>query len=940
MIVGRTDQLATLDQALDAAEGGSAARVLLVGEAGMGATTLLARTRRAARRRGFVTVAASAPPGEDEVPFALVHDMLAGLVASGSGGSSPGSSPVPEWRVALLEPTTATPSSMSRALHRSLAQVVRDAPAVVTADDLQWADDSSRATLALVGAQLADERVALVAATRPPVDDRFGTWTHSDCPPLSRDDAATLLADAAGMPVDPHVADAVTDAWGGCPQAIVECRRLLTRDQLAGREPLPDPIPLSEQLQRAWLPVLRALSPSARCAVTALSVLDTIRPELVSHVLADVGAELADIEQARRAGLLCTGPHGTPAVCSPLVRTAVLNASPPSTIRALHRQVADVAERVRAPVAVTVRHLARAGAPGDTEIADRLADQARRALARDQPEVAARALTGAADLVVDDAARRRELAVAGARVLLTQTTTSRGSAPLLDLLTSTELTPADRVWREWLRAEVLAETDLHQSACAAMAAAHHARDSHPALVTWLLWDVAATSWTADDPRLALDAARELDDWTRSGGTLGRLAPVWLPRTLLGAALLEHGAAEEGARLLREARRQSADWRPSERTPLGLLINVVALDELMMAEDPPRGVRLEELLLRLEDDRDATMAATMVLAAWQAARRGDLRVAAADARSAHELARAVRATPEQLASLCLLVQVQATTDPDNPGTDVARVRQLARRVGHHRALAEADRADGLRALAGGRVETAIAALEPVDGCRLRGRSSSDSLLAGRVDLVEAYVHAHRVADAAGVATDVFPSLRALAPDDPGAVGLRERTTALLDDDADADDRFAAAEDAFARAHDSVQLARTHLLHAQLLRRHRRPGAARAQARRAVRLVESLGADAWLDAAHAELACREHAAATTGHAAQRLTPQERRVAEAVSHGGSTREVAEALVLSPRTVEFHLANVYRKLGVHNRAQLANVVAASGAPHPSSVSDRPSSP
>jgi DNA-binding NarL/FixJ family response regulator len=97
---------------------------------------------------------------------------------------------------------------------------------------------------------------------------------------------------------------------------------------------------------------------------------------------------------------------------------------------------------------------------------------------------------------------------------------------------------------------------------------------------------------------------------------------------------------------------------------------------------------------------------------------------------------------------------------------------------------------------------------------------------------------------------------------------------------------------------------------------------------------------LDAAHAELACREHAAATTGHAAQRLTPQERRVAEAVSHGGSTREVAEALVLSPRTVEFHLANVYRKLGVHNRAQLANVVAASGAPHPSSVSDRPSSP
>ncbi len=52
---------------------------------------------------------------------------------------------------------------------------------------------------------------------------------------------------------------------------------------------------------------------------------------------------------------------------------------------------------------------------------------------------------------------------------------------------------------------------------------------------------------------------------------------------------------------------------------------------------------------------------------------------------------------------------------------------------------------------------------------------------------------------------------------------------------------------------------------------------------------------------------------------LTSQEHAVARAVASGGSNREIAEALFLSPRTVEHHLGNVYRKLGVHSRAALA---------------------
>ncbi len=927
MIVGRADQLATLDQALGAAEGGRSVSVLVEGDAGMGTTTLLEWTRREARHRGFVTAAASAAYGEDDVPFALVHDVLTSLLSSGRDGGRA----VQEWRVTLVEPPAPTPTSMSTALHRRLVEASRDAPVLLTVDDVQWADESSRSVLALVASRLVDERVALVVGTRPPADDRFGSWSVVDCPPLSRDDAITLLTHVAGSPVDPVVADAVTAAWGGCPHAITECRRLLSPRQLAGREPLPDPMPVADQLRAAWLPTVRAMSVSARRAVTALCVLDSSRPELVSRVLSDVGCTLGDLDEARHGGLVTVGHDGVPTIASPVVRATVLDDAPESTIRALHRQVADVARRVQAPVAVVVAHLSQSGRPGDDDVAGALEEQARRALARDQPEVAAAAYTRAAQLVADDPERERDLAVTAARVWLTQTTTPRGSAALLATLTSLDLTPADRVWRDWLRAEVLSDDDLHQAACAAMAAAAHARDSHPDLVTWLLWDVVATAWTADDPQLALEAARQLDGWYRSGRSRTDPEPGWLPETLLGAALLEAGDSDAGARLLRQARRRSAPWQPTSRTPLATLINVVALDELMMADDLPRDVRLEELMLRLGEDRDATLAATIVLTAWNAARRSDLRTASRQARAAYDLARAVRAAPEEISSLCLLVQVQAHTDPSSGAEpEIGQLRRLARRVGHHRALAEADRAVGLGALANGRVDDAITSLEPVDAARLHGRSSSDSLLAGRVDLVEAYVQAHRGTEAAQSARTVLRSLDALAPDDAGAAGLRDRTTALLLDDDDAQALYASAEDAFAQAHDSVQQARTHLQHARYLRRHHRPTAARDQAGRAVHLLDLVGAAAWTEAARAERSCGEHTAAMSGHSLDRLTPQERRVAEAVSDGASTREAAEALVLSPRTVEFHLGNVYRKLGVHNRAQLANALTDTPAQHP----------
>ena len=61
---------------------------------------------------------------------------------------------------------------------------------------------------------------------------------------------------------------------------------------------------------------------------------------------------------------------------------------------------------------------------------------------------------------------------------------------------------------------------------------------------------------------------------------------------------------------------------------------------------------------------------------------------------------------------------------------------------------------------------------------------------------------------------------------------------------------------------------------------------------------------------------------------LTPQELRVAEAVRRGGTNRQIAAELFLSPKTVEFHLRQIYAKLGVHSRAQLVAALAEKGRP------------
>jgi DNA-binding CsgD family transcriptional regulator len=118
------------------------------------------------------------------------------------------------------------------------------------------------------------------------------------------------------------------------------------------------------------------------------------------------------------------------------------------------------------------------------------------------------------------------------------------------------------------------------------------------------------------------------------------------------------------------------------------------------------------------------------------------------------------------------------------------------------------------------------------------------------------------------------------------------------------------------------ARTALAYGIALRRMRKRMAAREALGTALDIFDSLGAAPWAERARQELrACGQTARKRDPSTLLRLTPQELQVARFVAEGRPTREVAAQLFLSPRTVEFHLRNVFTKLGISSRTELAGL-------------------
>jgi len=216
-----------------------------------------------------------------------------------------------------------------------------------------------------------------------------------------------------------------------------------------------------------------------------------------------------------------------------------------------------------------------------------------------------------------------------------------------------------------------------------------------------------------------------------------------------------------------------------------------------------------------------------------------------------------------------------------------------------------------ALGLGRPDEAIRRLERVcfdDQGELRHRS------AWAVDLVEAYVRVSRLEDARAT---VAKMERRDWPEGTYRLGVQTcRGLVAPEDEFDGHFLEALAGNASAEA---FPRARAELWFGQRLRRARRRAEARTWLRLAIDRFELCGATAWADQARAELAATGETMRRSSAAVSDLTAQELKVALAVAEGATNKEAAARLFLSPKTVEFHLGKVYRKLGVRSRTELA---------------------
>ena len=289
-------------------------------------------------------------------------------------------------------------------------------------------------------------------------------------------------------------------------------------------------------------------------------------------------------------------------------------------------------------------------------------------------------------------------------------------------------------------------------------------------------------------------------------------------------------------------------------------------------------------------------------------------ALADAEEAVALAEQTGQDPALVIALGMLATVHAWHGDAAAASDAAeRAIALADRrrlplpaIYSHHALA-------MLAVSSDRPEEAVERLELVRAEALPGN------VLWAPHLVHAYVRAGRRDDAAELVEHYARSIsrRRIAP------AMLERMRALIAPPAEAEAHFHAALDLHTVGPAPFELARTRLAYGEWLLEQERRDEAREQLRAALAGFEQVEAVPFAERARHELRAAGAATRAAPERAAELTPHELRVAQLVAQGLTNREAAAALFVSAKTVEHHLRNVFRKLGIRRRAELARLMA-----------------
>jgi DNA-binding CsgD family transcriptional regulator len=904
VLVGREPERQLLRALVEGAREGTAGTLVVRGEPGVGKSALLDELM--AYARDDTVLRTQGLEAEAPLAFAALHRLLRPLTRLRGGLPTPQARAL---RVAFGEEEGASvePFLVGVATLSILTTAAEENPVLCVVDDAHWLDAATAGALLFCAHRLGADRVALVFAAR---DAAWGTFDPQGLRELvltGLDPAAShaLLQARLGAATGPQVLERIVAETRGNPLALLELPAELTPDQLSGVDPLPSQLHLTSRVERLFLDRSRRLPPDVQTALLLAAADDSSEPDVARRAAAALGLDAdADLQAAVDSGLLVESATSL-SLRHPLVRSAVYQAATGAQRRQVHRALAEALSGHGDPDR-EAWHRASAAEGPDPAVVRALEGAGSRAQRRGG-HVAALAAYERAAALCDDPTKRTGLTVAAAR---SAWACGRAGQAQALLSKAREATNDPLLLADIARLRGHIEVNLGS-----------ASEAHRIFVD------AAQAVYPIDPARALDIGVAAAVMRTFGADSGTALPVTgalvvpvagdPPRTLclrhLLAAMTQVAEGDWSAATAALDRALELGDQVEDRDVLWNLANAALQLGADRAQQRFYGFALSRA-------REAG-AVTAVVYCLQRLCFGQY--------LAGDLV-AVRNSAEEAISLGESIGQPAMTAPP-----IAWLSVLA-------ALQDLDEYDHLLA----RLEELVAAYplgiltDPVHDLTrwakgLRAAGSGDSAGAvhhlarfrlpvlARMSAAERIEAAVRAGDLAA-ARDWTEELArfAEATGRPWALATVAFGRALTADHAEADALFRESLAHHADAGRPLDAARAQLAYGEWLRRSQRRVDARQYLREAVETFQDLRAESLAARANQELrASGETARKRDPSTLVKLTPTELQIARLVSSGLSNKDVAAQCWISPRTVAFHLRNVFAKAGVTSRGELAQL-------------------
>jgi DNA-binding CsgD family transcriptional regulator len=907
-LTGRRTERTVMDRLIEAVQMGESQALVVVGEPGIGKTALLEYA--AGQASGCRVVRAAGVQSEMELAFAGLQQLCAPML------DHVDRLPVPQrdaLRTAFGLSAGPTPDRflVGLAVLSLLSDATDEQPLVCLVDDEQWLDCASAQVLGFVARRLSAESVGLVFAARVP-DAELAGLPELAVEGLREAEARVLLASVLAGPLDERVRDRLVAETRGNPLALLELPRGLTPAELAGGFGLPGAAPISGRIEEMFRRRVEALPAGTRRLLLVAAADPTGDPGLVWRAAGRLGIGAEAAAPATEAGLVEFGAWVR--FRHPLVRSAAYQAASVQDRQDVHAALAEATDPKVDPDR-RAWHRAQAAPGPDEDVAGELEDSADRAQARGGLAAAAAFLERAATLTPEPGRRaQRLLAAASAQRDAGALDASLG---LLVAVEAGQLDPLQTAELERLRGQIAYDQRrVSDGARLLLSAARRLEPLDPGLAREThLEAIGAAMWTADlnrpgGLREAAEAARAAPPAPEPARAVDVLLDAFAIRFTKGytAAAPALTRALERVLALDVGTAEAGGWLWLAGPGAGGMVALEVWNDgswHALARRQPQVARDTGALVHLQFALDF-LARAHILA-------GELTAAARLVEEDRLIAEATGNPPVAYTAMTLAAwrgQETHATALIEATVQEATAHGLGRPL-NFAAYASSVLNNGL-----GRHEAARDA-----AWRAFQR---DQLGYGPFIVPELAEAASRTGDGALVRAALqWLSERTRVTPTEWALGIEARVRALLSDGEDAERLYRESIAQLGRTRIRAELARSHLLYGEWLRRERRRADAREQLRTAHVMLDAMGAGAFAERARRELlATGETARKRTVETSSQLTAQEAQVARLARDGLSNPQISARLFISTRTVRYHLTKVFTKLGISSRSQLDRVL------------------